>query len=275
VPGWLDLAATRQPAFRLDPAFYNRVRAERSLRPSTAFVIAPRSGSAFEVAAGQIFRVVQESGPQTGTITFWNTRDKRENFSGARTMAAEACFISPNTRLWADVPWFRPMATCLADTIVTLSPEGDCHHHTVGSHCSAETIERHFGAPGFGDCHQSLLAAVEPFGLTEADIHDSITVNQKTHLDPFHGRISITASDAMAGDYIEFYAEMDLLVAVAVCPFGNGAANPTRNDADAVHPLKVEIYDSSIAPRTYAAWTDWRPNWHGRWVPSKPGLGDN
>jgi uncharacterized protein YcgI (DUF1989 family) len=271
MPGWLDLAATRQPAFRLDTAFYDRVRAERSLRPSTDFVIPARSGRAFEVRGGQIFRIVQERGPQIGTIAFWNARDKRENFSGARTMAAEACFISSNTRLWADVPWFRPMATCLADTIVTLSPESDCHHHSVGSHCSAETIERRFGAPGSGDCHQSLLAAIAPFELAEADLHDSITVNQKTHLDPFNGGISITASDAKPGDFIEFYAEMDLLVAIAVCPFGNGTSNPTGADADVGLPLKVEMYDSNVTPRTYAAWTDWRPDWQGHWVPPEPG----
>lgn len=267
--GWLDLAATRQPAFRLDTTFYDRVRAERERKPAADFTVPARSGRAFEVRGGQIFRLVQESGPQIGTIAFWNARDRRENFSGARTMAAEACFIAPNTRLWADVPWFRPMATCLADTVAR-PLEGDCHHHSVGSHCSAESIERRFGAPGSGACHQSLLAAIEPFGLTERDLHDSVTVNQKTHLDPFHGRISIAASDAKAGDYIEFYAEMDLLVAVAVCPFGDGAANPTRDDSDAVRPLKVEIYDSNVTPRTYPAWSDWRPEWQRHWVPPEP-----
>jgi uncharacterized protein len=182
-------------------------------------------------------------------------------------MAADACFIHQYTQLWSDVPWFRPMVTCLEDTVVTTCSDGVFHHHFVGTHCSPETQQMRFGVTGLNACRLNLLRAIEPFGLGEKDLHDNVTVHQKTRLDPKTGRIYVAPSDGKPGDYVEFYAEMDLLVAVSVCPLGDGLANPTVHAEHAVRPLRVEIYDTGIAPKSFPAWTDWRPAWTGRWVP--------
>ena len=111
------------------------------------------------------------------------------------------------------------------------------------------------------------LEAVTSFGLNETDLRENISVFQKTWLDPHSGSVSLAKSEARRSDYIEYYAEMDLLVAVSVCPLGDGAVDPTAPGPNAVRPLGIEIRETGIAPKPFPRWTDWRPAWKGRRVP--------
>jgi uncharacterized protein YcgI (DUF1989 family) len=52
------------------------------------------------------------------------------------------------------------------------------------------------------------------------------------------------ASPVRPGDFIEFFAEIDLLGALSACPGGDCSAEHS-SDAAACHPLKVEIYRPS------------------------------
>ena len=68
-------------------------------------------------------------------------------------------------------------------------------------------------------CHSNLTRAILPFGLTEFDVHDVLNVFQVTGLDE-EDKYFMESSPAKAGDYFEFFAEMDLLVALSTCPGG-------------------------------------------------------
>lgn len=171
-----------------------------------------------------------------------------------RTWLVEGWIVRPFTRLWSELPWFRPMMTCVEDTVVT-EPGVDYHYHFVGAHCSPEAMERRFGVAGWNGCRVNLLRAIEPFGLTEENLRENINVHEKNRLDLKSGRRSIAKGGGKPGDYIEFYAEIKLLVAVSVCPFGDGGGNPTETK---VRPLGIEIYETGIAPQASPRWTDWR-----------------
>lgn len=267
---WLDLGKQYQQAYRLDRDFYDQIRGARPhYQQAMKFSIPPFSGRGFTVNRGQVFRVIEETGPQIGAVAFWNANDPREGFIAGRTMAAVACFIQPYTRLFSDVPWFRPMATCLEDTVVTEPPGSEFHHHSVGGSCSPETMEMRFGVAGLNACRLNLLQAIEKFGLGEKDLHDTVNVHQKTCLDRKTGRIFVSPGDGRPGDYIEFFAEMDLLVAVSVCPFGDGSADPVMYEAGLVRPLGIEVYDTGTEPKPFPMWTDWRRTWTGRWLPPR------
>jgi uncharacterized protein YcgI (DUF1989 family) len=54
-----------------------------------------------------------------------------------------------------------------------------------------------------------------PFGLNESDVHDVINLFQVTGLDE-DGRYFMNPCPAEAGDYIEFLAEQDLLMALSM-----------------------------------------------------------
>ena len=55
------------------------------------------------------------------------------------------------------------------------------------------------------------------------------------------------ASPARPGDFIEFFAEIDLLGALSACPGGDCSASHS-SDAARCYPLKVEIYRAGRAP---------------------------
>ena len=50
-----------------------------------------------------------------------------------------------------------------------------------------------------------------------------------------------TASPARPGDYIEFFAEIDLFAALSACP-GGDCGSGHSDDVAKCYPLKVEIF---------------------------------
>jgi hypothetical protein len=112
------------------------------------------------------------------------------------------------------------------------------------------------------------LQAIEPFSLKESDIHDNVNAFAKCRIDPATGKTRSACTAAERGDYIEFYANVNLLVAVSVCPTGDN----TVHQSTALRPLGIEIYETGFEPPEFPRWTDWRPTWQGKWVPPKEGV---
>lgn len=256
-PAPIDMSQ-KHPRFQLDRAFYDRVRAAKpTFRLVEKLVIPPYNGRGFRVQKGQTFRVINEVGPQIADVAFWNAQNPRETFGGTRTWLVEGWIIRVYTRLWSELPWFRPMMTCVEDTVQS-PPDVDYHHHFLGNHCSPESNEMKFGVAGLNGCRVNLLQAIEPLGLTEDDLRENINVHEKNRADPVTGLRSIWQGDGKPGDYIEFYAEMDLLVGVSVCPWGDGSKTPIMRGPDVVFPLAIEVYETGIEPKEFPRWTDWR-----------------
>jgi uncharacterized protein YcgI (DUF1989 family) len=111
-------------------------------------------------------------------------------------------------------------------------------------------------------CHALLTRAVVPFHLTEFDVHDVLNLFQVTYLSPEDGIPIGEASPARKGDFVEFFAEIDLLCAMATCHSGDfsipGIASGTAS-ADRVDPastckaLKVEVYRPN--PTLLSGWS--------------------
>ncbi|MFQ5874724.1 MAG: DUF1989 domain-containing protein [Dehalococcoidia bacterium] len=256
------------PRAQLDKDFYNRLRAAKpQYELLDRFVVPPFEGRGFRVSKGQTFRVIEEEGVQIGDVSFWNAHNPKESFSIKRTWALEGWFVQVYTRLWSDVPWLRPMATCIEETVVTDPSDSDFHHFWMGGCCATEWTEMRVGIPGLNSCYVNFLQAIEPFGLKEEDIHDALGLFQKMCLNPKDGKLSAALSESKRGDYIEFYAELDLLVAVTFCPNGDNMRYYSIPGKDVVFPLGVEVYETGIQPGEFLTWTDWRPTWKGKWAP--------
>ena len=77
-------------------------------------------------------------------------------------------------------------------------------------------------------------------------MHDVINLFQVTGLDD-QGRYFMNPSPAMKGDYIEFLAETDLLMALSTCPGGDLSMWGFGSDSEkemvkCCRPLKVEVF---------------------------------
>ncbi len=69
-------------------------------------------------------------------------------------------------------------------------------------------------------CHSNLARAVLPFGIAESAVHDVLNLFQVTGLDA-QGRYFMEPSPATTEDYVEFFVEQDVIVALSTCPGGD------------------------------------------------------
>src|SRR5213595_3386668 len=85
---------TKGSVLSVDRAFYGAVaarRAERSLIASHTVPI--RSGFAWEVPAGHVFRIVAIEGPQVADFNMWNRHNPRERMWVSRTRQLQAAHL--------------------------------------------------------------------------------------------------------------------------------------------------------------------------------------
>jgi len=245
----------------LDLAFYGRLADPARRSRVLQHTIPPRSGWAWPVQAGQVCRLSTPEGAQVGDLNLWNLHNPRERFWASRTRQLQGAHVTTGARLWSCLPYLRPMVTLIADTLPTApTPHGGRCHDLLGTRCDPYVYQLLDGRDLDVTCHNNLTRAVAPWHLTELDVHDVLNVFQVTGLDPVHGVYFMEASPAKRGDYLEFFAEQDLLCAFSACPSGDLSAwgwEPGSNVDRAwatCKPLGVEVYD--VAP---ALLTGWRP----------------
>lgn len=80
-------------------------------------------------------------------------------------------------------------------------------------------------------------------GLLEAEafVHDVLNVFMCTGFTKNTHQYFMKASPVRPGDFIEFFAEIDLLVGLSACPGGDCSSEHSSAEADC-YPLKVEVF---------------------------------
>ena len=246
--------ASAATALHGDKAFYSRIAAENDKRTKIeAFEIPLRDGRGWEVPAGHVFRIVATRGPQVGDLNLWNRHDPKERMWASRSRQLHGAHVTTHDRLWSSLPYMRPMVTITDDSLTDYGTDehGGRVHDLLGTRCDPYINRLLTGEDFDHHCHSNLTRAVAPFGLTESDVHDVINVFQVTGLN--HDEMYfMKASPAREGDYLEFFAEIDLLCALSTCPGGDLSLpmwGPDAQDTLSVcKPLGVEIYrlDSAL-----------------------------
>jgi uncharacterized protein YcgI (DUF1989 family) len=143
------------------------------------------------------------------------------------------------------------------------TPNGGRCHDLLGTRCDPYLYKLVDGRDFDLTCHNNLSRAIAPYHLTELDVHDVLNIFQITGLDPIHEIYFLEPSPARKGDFLEFFAEIDLLCAISNCPGGDLSVatwGPDRNDeleASTCKPLGVEVYD--IPSSLLAKWVAPKP----------------
>jgi uncharacterized protein YcgI (DUF1989 family) len=244
-----SLAADREFYGRLARDVQERTLVER-------FVVPPRSGAAWTVAAGQLCRIVIIDGPQVADFNVWSRHNPRERFWAARTRQLYRTHVTTYDRLWSCLPYLRPMLTITNDTIhYGFDEDGAGCHDLLGTRCDPYVHKLLNGEDFDYCCHSNLVRAVIPYRLTEFDVHDVLNIFMVTGLTR-DGRYFVKPSPAKLGDFFEFFAEMDVLCALSTCPHGDLSVQmwgPARdNPLGTCRPLGVEVYQP--VPRLLAGW---------------------
>ena len=246
-------------ALDVDRDFYNRVAGKLEGRELVErFEIPIRSGQAWEVPSGHVCRLVTVEGPQVGDLNVWNRHDPRERMWAARTRQLQRAHVSTYDRIWSNLPFLRPLLTVTNDSLADYGIDGDGGrvHDLLGTRCDPYVNRMLTGEDFDFHCHSNLTRAVLPYGLTEFDVHDVLNVFQCTGLND-EDRYFMKACPAQAGDFFEFFAEIDLLCALSTCPGGDLSVPlwgpDARDPIDVCRPLGVEVY--RLDPALLGGWT--------------------
>lgn len=246
-------------ALDVDTDFYDRLAASTDDRAVVErFTIPIRSGRAWRVPAGHLFRIIAPEGPQVGDLNLWNGHNPRERLWASRTRQLQSAHVSTHDRLWSTLPYLRPLATITADSLdwYGTDAEGGRVHDLLGTRCDPYVNRMLTGADFDLHCHSNLTRAVLPYGLTEFDVHDVLNVFQCTGLND-EDRYFMKTSPARPGDFLEFFAEQDLLCALSTCPGGDLSVPlwgpDARDPIEVCRPLAVEVYRP--APKLLEGWS--------------------
>ena len=230
-----------------DLGLYRSARAGAS--KTGEVLVQPREGGCFHVPAGGFFRISSVEGPQVGDLNLWNAQNLEEHFYSGKTRAIHGTHITTGERMWSNLPYLRPMATIIEDTLgwYGMDEFGGSIHDVIGTRCDPYTHHLLAGNDYHYCCHSNLSRALadetgRPLEEVEMQVHDVLNVFMCTGFTRDTGQYFMKASPVRPGDYIEFFAEIDLLGALSACPGGDCSSTHT-SDAAACHPLLVEIFE--------------------------------
>lgn len=228
-----------------------RVGAEKSAQ----LLVAPRDAGCIAVPKGAFFRIVSVEGSQVGDLNLWNLHDLSERFYSGKTRALHGTHLSTGDRMWSSFPHMRPMATITDDTLdwYGFDEFGGSVHDVIGTRCDPYTGRLLSGSDYHYCCHSNLTRALADYsGLTlaeaEVHVHDVLNVFMCTGFTRDTGQYFMKASPVRPGDYLEFFAEIDLLVGLSACPGGDCSAEHS-SDQSSCHPLLIEVWDPGETAR--------------------------
>jgi uncharacterized protein len=249
-----------------DLALYRRAR--DGAEATDAVTVAPREAAAFRVPAGHFFRISCPEGSQVGDLNLFSAADPAERFYSGKTRALHGTHLSTGARLWSCLPWLRPMATIVAESLDWYGVDafGGRVHDVIGTRCDPYTHHLLSGGAHYHHCcHSNLTRALVAEGFAprdaEALVHDVLNVFMCTGFTADTGQYFMKASPARAGDHIEFFAEIDLLGVLSACPGGDCGAEHS-SDAARCHPLRVEVL--APAPGALDGWQPPAPSGYDR-----------
>jgi uncharacterized protein YcgI (DUF1989 family) len=140
------------------------------------------------------------------------------------------------------------MATITHDTLdwYGWDEDGGSVHDVIGTRCdpythlSLNNEEYHFC------CHSNLCRALSnhqhaKISEIEMKVHDVLNVFMCTGFTKETHQYFMKASPVRPGDFIEFFAEIDLLGALSACP-GGDCSSSHSSDSAKCYPLKIEVY---------------------------------
>ena len=257
------------PPETLEPpnlALYQEAR--KNAEKTAEFIAEPREAACFPAPAGSFFRITSVEGPQVGDLNLWSADNLNERFFSGKTRALHGTHVTTGNQLWSTIPYLRPMATIIEDTLdwYGFDEFGGSVHDVIGTRCDPYTHMALARENYHHCCHSNLTRALSKHaGLSPRDaellVHDVMNVFMCTGFTRDTGQYFMKASPVRPGDYIEFFAEIDLLGGLSACP-GGDCSSTHSSDVAKCYPLKIEVFTPQDG--ALAGWTSPALNGYSR-----------
>ncbi|MCC9620285.1 DUF1989 domain-containing protein [Thalassospira sp. MA62] len=235
------------------PDFDLLARLKATMTKMDEVIVPPREANTFHVPKGHFFRIVSVDGPQVGDLNLHNADDLKERFYSGKTRALHRTHLTKGDRLWSNMPYLRSMALISEDTLgwYGFDDDGGSVHDVIGTRCDPFTNRLLSGDDYHHCCHSNLCRALvreTEMTMQEADhyVHDVLNVFMCTGFTKDTHQYFMKASPVRPGDYLELFAEIDLLGNLSACPGGDCSTGHSSDDA-ACFPLRVDIFKPDMA----------------------------
>ena len=213
-------------------------------------IIPPRDAKCFTVKAGQFFRIECFEGSQVGDLNLFNADNLNEKFYSGKTRALYGTHLSVGDRMYSNFPYLRSMATISWDSLdwYGYDNDGASVHDVIGTRCDPYTLKLLSGDDYHYCCHSNLLRALikeKGIDMNKAEnlIHDVLNVFMCTGFTNDTKQYFMKASPSRKGDYLEFYAETNILGILSACPGGDCSESHSSDQAKCF-PLKVSVWQN-------------------------------
>ena len=222
--------------------------ARNSLKNIDEIIIPPRDAKTFEVKKGQFFRIESIEGPQVGDLNIFQADNLEEKFYSGKTRALYGTHLSTGDRMLSSFPYLRSLATITWDTLdwYGYDKDGGSVHDVIGTRCDPYTSKLLSDENYHYCCHSNLTRALVNekgimLGEAEKLVHDVLNVFMCTGFTNDTKQYFMKSSPVRPGDYLEFFAETDLLGILSTCPGGDCGSEHSSDNAKC-YPLKVSIW---------------------------------
>lgn len=243
--------------------------ARATLTKTDEVTVPPRQARCFEVPAGHFFRITSVEAPQVGDLNLHSADNPSERFYSGKARALHGTHLTTSDRMWSSFPHLRPMATITHDTLgwYGIDDFGGSVHDVIGTRCDPYTHALLSGGDHYHHCcHSNLTRSLaDHLGISRAEaeplVHDVLNVFMCTGFTRDTGQYFMKASPVRPGDYLEFFAEIDLIGNLSACP-GGDCGSEHSSDAARCAPLLVEVFEP--AEGRLQEWSSPLPNPYDR-----------
>jgi len=222
--------------------------ARKFLKKIDEITIPPRDAKTFNVKSGNFFRIESVEGPQVGDLNLFQANNLDEKFYSGKTRALYGTHISVGDKMFSSFPYLRSLATITWDTLdwYDYDEDGGSVHDVIGTRCDPYTSKLISGTDYHYCCHSNLTRAlVREKGIkindAEKIVHDVLNVFMLTGFTNDTKQYFMKSTPARPGDYLEFFAETDLLGVLSACP-GGDCGSEHSSDVAKCYPLRVTIW---------------------------------
>lgn len=191
--------------------------------------IPEKRGVAFEVAAGDAFEVIDPEGQQVADLVAFDVDDPAERFSTKYSYRRNGKVrVTAGDTLYATD----------GREILTITDDDCGIHDLLYAPCNEWVLEDYYDQPDENGCRENLSEALDPLGVDEALVLDTLNVFMKSTIAE-QTYVDIREPPSEPGDTVRFRAERDCYVAVSSCA-GESVVN-----AGETNPIDVRVPDDT------------------------------
>tara|TARA_Y100001934_G_C12171089_1_gene686738 strand:+ start:357 stop:986 length:630 start_codon:yes stop_codon:yes gene_type:complete len=165
---------------------------------------------------GEMIRIIDLEGKQAVDFLCWNANDHEDRYAAADTMKINktGIFLGKGTTLYS--VGLTPLLTIVEDSCG--------FHDTIGGCCSAKLNKFRYDADNQPGCRENFLSEMGKYGMGKRDMAANVNFFMYVPVGE-DGDMDMGPSISKPGDFVDLYAESDVLAIISNCPQINNPVN--------------------------------------------------